>query len=367
MILLDYYFLIFEEGSGIFNKELKSLREKLKLVITYNISLEDLDPNYSKNKSNITYTNNLFETTTSRNEYSNNFDYAINNAMNLTRSSNNSIKEPYYSINILLEQFRDEIIEISYNYRYSGRECSEDSKWTFFSSLLFTITLMSTVGFGHVAPQTWEGRVVCVCFATIGIPIYMLCVAHLSRSLKRLIELLYIKFDSINPIKIYINQWKEKRKERKRLAKLKKKSLRKDKIKNKKNEQPNLLLVSKDNNSIHTELAITNRNSYIIKETDEYSYYDSDESYDSEMDTENEDDVNDRKFEYDEYFIGNNSNVFEVPLWIAIIIINICVLGGTILFTLTEEWTIYESFYFLCVTLSTIVSFTIYFKIFYMI
>jgi hypothetical protein len=328
----------------------------LKLVIIYNISLDELDPNYSKNKSNITYTNNFFETTTSRSEYSNNFDYAISkSAMNSSSTSNNTIREPYYPINILLEQFRDEVIEISYNYRYSGRECGEDSKWTFFSSLLFTITLMSTVGFGHVAPQTWEGRVVCVCFATIGIPIYMLCVAHLSRTLKRMIEILYIKIDSINPIKIYIDQWKEKRKEKKRTARLKKKKLRKEKMKNKnkKNEQPNILLVSKDDNSIHSELAITNRNSFLMKETDEYSYYDSDETYDSDDD---DDDDNDGNIEYEEYFIGNSSNVFEVPLWIAIIIINICVVGGTILFTLTEEWNIYESFYFLCVTLSTIVS-----------
>jgi hypothetical protein len=338
---------------------LKSLREKLKLVIIYNISLDDLDPNYSKNRSNITHTNNLFDAvkTTTRSEYSNNLDNAINNNLMIS-SSNNTITEPYYTINILLEQFRDEIIEISYNYRYSGRECGEDSKWTFFSSLLFTITLMSTVGFGHVAPQTWEGRVVCVCFATIGIPIYMLCVAHLSRSLKRMIELLYIKLDSINPIKIYINQWKEKRKEKKRLARLKKKKLRKEKMnnKNKKNEPANILLVSKDDNLIHSELAITNRNSYLMKEMDEYSYYDSEESYDSDIDDDNDDDDNEGNIEYDEYFMGNSSNVFEVPLWIAIIIINVCVIGGTILFTLTEEWNIYESFYFLCVTLSTIVS-----------
>lgn len=47
--------------------------------------------------------------------------------------------------------FRKKIFNISREYGYAGQDCEKQSSWTFFSSLLFTITIMSTLGYGHVA------------------------------------------------------------------------------------------------------------------------------------------------------------------------------------------------------------------------
>ena len=84
-------------------------------------------------------------------------------------SENNIINTTLYSgIDEILIGFRNKILQIEIETEYVGQDCTLDSKWHFFSALLFTITLISTVGYGHVAPITWEGRIVSMCYALIG-------------------------------------------------------------------------------------------------------------------------------------------------------------------------------------------------------
>lgn len=69
-----------------------------------------------------------------------------------------SPKEKSFFINQCLTDFRKKIIDIEAETKYSGQNCTTHSRWNFFSSLLFTITVISTVGYGYVAPITWEGK-----------------------------------------------------------------------------------------------------------------------------------------------------------------------------------------------------------------
>jgi len=34
------------------------------------------------------------------------------------------------------------------------------------------VTIISTIGYGHVSPVTWEGQIVCICYAVVGLPIF---------------------------------------------------------------------------------------------------------------------------------------------------------------------------------------------------
>lgn len=47
--------------------------------------------------------------------------------------------------------FREKVLNISNTLKYTGQDCEKQSSWTYFSSLLFTITIMTTLGYGHVS------------------------------------------------------------------------------------------------------------------------------------------------------------------------------------------------------------------------
>ena len=71
-------------------------------------------------------------------------------------------------------------------YRHS--ETYEEKKqlghrWNFIGSLFFCITLLTTIGYGHLAPATTTGQLLCVLYAVPGIPLYVLIVQHIRDSI----------------------------------------------------------------------------------------------------------------------------------------------------------------------------------------
>jgi len=43
-------------------------------------------------------------------------------------------------------------------------------KWGFFNSFFFAITVVTTIGYGHLSPTTSAGRLFCIIYAILGIP-----------------------------------------------------------------------------------------------------------------------------------------------------------------------------------------------------
>lgn len=168
-----------EEGRGKYMKELFDLKEGLFRYVLYNVTSVEMSS--SSNRLN--------------------FD---EEEKNLTSTSLNFTSEnqmPEVVIDQMLRDFRDVVLSIEAKYKYFGRDCVENSKWKFFSSLLFSITIITTIGYGHVTPTTWEGQLVCICYAIIGIPIFLLCLANLSSAFGNMFKFIYIQIDKINPIK----------------------------------------------------------------------------------------------------------------------------------------------------------------------
>ncbi|CAF0871027.1 unnamed protein product [Adineta ricciae] len=96
-------------------------------------------------------------------------------------------------INTMLYTYRNFVISTSTKYRYYGDDCLSTNKWTYANSLLFAITIITTIGYGNITPTTWEGQLCCICYATIGIPIFLLCVANISGVLGEMFRFIYGK------------------------------------------------------------------------------------------------------------------------------------------------------------------------------
>ena len=51
----------------------------------------------------------------------------------------------------MLNDFADEVNTIRDKYKYAGQDCEKTSLWNYCSAILFTIAVVTTMGYGHVA------------------------------------------------------------------------------------------------------------------------------------------------------------------------------------------------------------------------
>lgn len=51
--------------------------------------------------------------------------------------------------------------------------------WTWTGALLFSVTTITAIGYGTIAPKTTTGRIICIFYSIFGLPITMLCIANI--------------------------------------------------------------------------------------------------------------------------------------------------------------------------------------------
>uniref|UniRef100_A0A1I7S3L0 TWiK family of potassium channels protein 7 n=1 Tax=Bursaphelenchus xylophilus TaxID=6326 RepID=A0A1I7S3L0_BURXY len=82
---------------------------------------------------------------------------------------------------------------IAFKYTHDGLQLAEDQveyvePWSFSDSILFSFTIITTIGYGNLAPRTFQGRLFCILYALIGIPFTLLAIADLGKFFSELIE-----------------------------------------------------------------------------------------------------------------------------------------------------------------------------------
>ncbi|XP_041985173.1 uncharacterized protein LOC121737581 isoform X1 [Aricia agestis] len=66
---------------------------------------------------------------------------------------------------------------------YSGQR-----SWNFMNSFVYCLTLVTTIGYGHIAPKTTYGRVATIIYAIIGIPLFLIVLADFGKLFTRIIK-----------------------------------------------------------------------------------------------------------------------------------------------------------------------------------
>uniref|UniRef100_T1IJW1 Potassium channel domain-containing protein n=1 Tax=Strigamia maritima TaxID=126957 RepID=T1IJW1_STRMM len=93
-----------------------------------------------------------------------------------------------------LREFEQEILEAVKNDGYDGKDMeSSDKQWSFSGALLYSVTVITTIGYGNISPKTEKGKVVTMLYAVIGIPLMLLCLTNIGDFFAKAFKFAYAK------------------------------------------------------------------------------------------------------------------------------------------------------------------------------
>ncbi|KAG8200208.1 hypothetical protein JTE90_024987 [Oedothorax gibbosus] len=91
-----------------------------------------------------------------------------------------------------LQDFEVTLVKAVRKDGYDGKDESP-LQWTFSGALLYSIIVITTIGYGNVAPKTPWGKVVTIFYAIIGIPLLLLCLSNIGDAMAHSFKFLYWK------------------------------------------------------------------------------------------------------------------------------------------------------------------------------
>ncbi|XP_067928688.1 TWiK family of potassium channels protein 18-like [Watersipora subatra] len=78
-----------------------------------------------------------------------------------------------------------------YNPSHDCQMLGNDADWTNSNSIVFALTIITTIGYGVISPATTYGRLICIVYAFVGIPVYMVALATIGDLLAQLFQKFY--------------------------------------------------------------------------------------------------------------------------------------------------------------------------------
>ncbi|KDR14501.1 hypothetical protein L798_10198, partial [Zootermopsis nevadensis] len=69
----------------------------------------------------------------------------------------------------------------------------QPTRWNFLQAVFFASTVLTTIGYGNIVPATFSGRVFCIVFALVGIPLTLSVIASMGHIFATAVSSLYAR------------------------------------------------------------------------------------------------------------------------------------------------------------------------------
>ncbi|KAG8187501.1 hypothetical protein JTE90_022894 [Oedothorax gibbosus] len=92
-----------------------------------------------------------------------------------------------------LRHFETELVQAMRKDGYDGNYDVENLQWTFSGALLYSIIVITTIGYGNIAPKTDTGKIVTILYAIVGIPLLLLCLSNIGDAMAHSFKFIYWK------------------------------------------------------------------------------------------------------------------------------------------------------------------------------
>ncbi|XP_014479174.1 PREDICTED: two pore potassium channel protein sup-9 isoform X7 [Dinoponera quadriceps] len=89
----------------------------------------------------------------------------------------------------ILESYQKKVVSAIKN----GYDGVEENKWTFAGAFLYSLTVITTIGYGNICPRTKWGKVVTIVYAIVGMPLFLLYLSNIGDILARSFKWTYAR------------------------------------------------------------------------------------------------------------------------------------------------------------------------------
>ncbi|XP_026674841.1 TWiK family of potassium channels protein 18-like isoform X3 [Ceratina calcarata] len=93
-------------------------------------------------------------------------------------------------VKAILEDYQKKLVTAIKN-GYDGSE--ENKRWSFAGAFLYSLTVITTIGYGNICPKTKWGKVVTIVYAIIGLPLFLLYLSNIGDILAKSFKWAYAR------------------------------------------------------------------------------------------------------------------------------------------------------------------------------